>query len=336
MTTTIDTTAPTHHARWRTILAWFVLVTALVLTPITMTAVWVRNMLLDTNHYVETMAPLARDPRIQTAIATRITDEIFADQRVQKAISDKLPHNIDFLAGPAAQALRQATYNVSLKVTQSQQFATLWDKANRLAHGSVERALTGSGNVTLHVRNGQIVLDLTPIYAAVAKELSNTSIGITNRIPFKQLNKTFVLANVSSLQQAQTATRFLNSTANVLPWIVIAMLVAAVLLFKDRRKGVLRVGIGLLIATLLFAVGLALARAGYVTAASQPTAVSRAAQQAVFDITFRFLRLGNRTIMAIGLVLAIAAALAGRSRAALAVRGAFGSLSGKAAAAGDG
>jgi hypothetical protein len=335
MKTTIEASAPAHHARWRTVLAWVLLTTALVLTPITMTAVWVRNLLLNTDRYVETMAPLATDPAIQTAIATRVTNEVFADQRVQEAIAGKLPDSIDFLAVPAAQALRQTTYNVTLKVTQSKQFATLWNQANRLAHTSVEKALTGNGTVTLNVRNGQIVLDLTPIYAQVAKQLDKTSLGITSRIPFKQLNKTFVLADVSTLQQAQTATRLLDRTANVLPWLVIVMLAVAVFLFKDRRKGLLRVGIGLLIATLLFAVGLALARSGYVNAASQPTAVSRAAQQAVFDTTFRFLRNGNRTIMAVGLVLAVAAALAGASRAALAVRGAFGKVSSRAASEGS-
>lgn len=334
MTATTDVATATQHARWRTILAWVLLTTALVLTPITMTAVWVRNLLLDTNHYVETMAPLARDPRIQTAIATRVTNEIFADQRVQDALKSKLPNSIDFLAAPAAEALRQTTYNVTLKLTESKQFATLWDQANRAAHTSVDKALTGNGNVTLNVRNGQIVLDLTPVYAEVAKRLESTSLGITNRLPFSALNKTFVLANVSTLQGAQTATRMLDASADFLPWVVIAMLLAAVFLFKDRRKGALRVGVGLLIVTLLFAVGMALARAGYVNAASQPTAVSVAAQQAVFDITFRFLRLGNRTIMAVGLVIAVIAALAGASRAALAVRGAFSKVSDRAATEG--
>ena len=332
--TTASAVATAPHARWRTILAWVLLTTALVLTPVTMTAVWVRNLLLDTNHYVETMAPLAKDPRIQTAIATRVTNEIFADQRVQDAFKEKLPNSIDFLAAPAAAALRQTTYNVTLKLTQSKQFATLWDDANRLAHTSVDKALTGNGTVTLQVRKGQIVLDLTPIYAEVAKRLQKTSLGITNRLPLSAIDKTFVIADVSSLQGAQAATRALDASATFLPWVVTAMLLAAVFLFKNRRKGALRVGVGLLIVTLLFAVGLALARAGYVNAAAQPTAVSIAAQQAVFDITFRFLRAGNRTIMAVGLVIAVIAALAGASRAALAVRGAFSKVSAKAATEG--
>ena len=331
---TVTTTAPKHHARWRTPIAWILLVAAVVLTPITLSAVWVRNELLDTNRYVETMAPLARDPRIQTAIATRVTNEIFADQRVQDALKSKLPDSIDFLAAPASQALRQTTYNVTLRLTESKQFASLWDKANRAAHASVDRALTGSGNITLKTKNGQIVLDLTPVYAEVSKRLEKTSLGITNRLPFSALNKTFVIADVSTLQGAQTLTRWFDRIADVLPWLVLAMFVGAVLLFHDRRKGVLRVGIGLLIATLLFAVALALGRAGYVNALAQPTAVSKAAQQAVFDITFRFLRAGNRTIMAVGLVLAVGAALAGSSRAALAVRGAFSRASGRAADAG--
>ena len=171
----------------------------------------------------------SRDPRIQTAIATRVTNEIFADQRVQDALKSKLPDSIDFLAAPASQALRQTTYNVTLRLTESKQFASLWDKANRAAHASVDRALTGSGNITLKTKNGQIVLDLTPVYAEVSKRLEKTSLGITNRLPFSALNKTFVIADVSTLQGAQTLTRWFDRIADVLPWIVLAM-------FVDRKS----------------------------------------------------------------------------------------------------
>jgi hypothetical protein len=336
MTTTAApaTTTTTGRARWRTILAWVLLVSGLVLTPVTVSAVWVRNELLNTDHYVETMAPLARDERIQVALATRITNEIFADQRVQDAIAGQLPDSISFLAAPASEALRQTTYNVALKLTQSPQFAKLWDEANRLAHASVERALTGSGNLRIETKNGQIVLDLAPLYAEVADRLDRTSLGITNRLPFSALNQTFVLADVSTLQGAQTATRLLDTTATVLPWLVLTLLVGSILVAKDRRRGALRVGVGLLLVTLLFAALIALGRSVYVNAVAQPGPVSLDANRAVFDITFRFLRLTNRMVMAIGLVVAIAAAVAGSSRAALAVRGAFGRFSNRAAAEG--
>jgi len=339
MTTTTASTESTpttpKRARWRTVLAWVLLVVGLVLTPVTVSAIWVRNALLDTDHYVETMAPLARNESIQVALATRITNEIFADQRVQDAIAEQLPDPISFLAAPASEALRQTTYNITLKVTQSPQFAKLWDQANRLAHASVERVLTGSGNIKIETKNGQIVLDLTPIYAKVAESLDQTSLGITNRLPFSALNKTFVIADISTIQGAQTATRILDATADVLPWLVVALLVGSIVAAKDRRRGALRVGIGLLLVTLGFAALLALGRAAYVDAVAQPGQISIDANRAVYDISLRFLRLGNRTVMAIGLVVAIAAALAGASRAALAVRGAFTRVSDRAAAEGE-
>ncbi|MEY4007206.1 MAG: hypothetical protein RLZZ467_222, partial [Gemmatimonadota bacterium] len=342
MTTTTASTASTEstpttpkRARWRTVLAWVLLVVGLVLTPVTVSAIWVRNALLDTDHYVETMAPLARNESIQVALATRITNEIFADQRVQDAIAEQLPDPISFLAAPASEALRQTTYNITLKVTQSPQFAKLWDQANRLAHASVERVLTGSGNIKIETKNGQIVLDLTPIYAKVTESLDQTSLGITNRLPFSALNKTYVIADISTIQGAQTATRILDATADVLPWLVVALLVGSIVAAKDRRRGALRVGVGLLLVTLAFTALLALGRAAYVDAVAQPGQISIDANRAVYDISLRFLRLSNRTVMAIGLVVAIAAALAGASRAALAVRGAFTRASDRAAAEGE-
>ena len=41
-------------------------------------AVWTKNLVTDTDRYVATVAPLASDPAIQSAVADKITAEIFA------------------------------------------------------------------------------------------------------------------------------------------------------------------------------------------------------------------------------------------------------------------
>ena len=54
--------------RWRTILTVVLIGVGSVLAPLAGVAVWARDHVTNTDRYVRTVAPLARDPAIQRAI----------------------------------------------------------------------------------------------------------------------------------------------------------------------------------------------------------------------------------------------------------------------------
>ena len=92
--------------RWRRIVGAVLLVVGCVLVPVSLSAVWVRNTLLDTDNYVSTVGPLADDPAVQQAIANRVTDALFANVDVEKKVADALPPRAGFLATPVANGIR--------------------------------------------------------------------------------------------------------------------------------------------------------------------------------------------------------------------------------------
>src|SRR4029453_8264191 len=67
-----------RRQRWRSVVATLLIVIACVLAPLAGVAVWSKNLITNTDRYVTTVAPLARDPAIQSAVADKITAEIFA------------------------------------------------------------------------------------------------------------------------------------------------------------------------------------------------------------------------------------------------------------------
>src|SRR5215213_1235624 len=77
--------------RWRRIVGTILLIVGCVLVPVSLTAVWVRNTLLDTDNYVSTVGPLASDPHVQQGIANRVTDALFANVDVEEKVADALP-----------------------------------------------------------------------------------------------------------------------------------------------------------------------------------------------------------------------------------------------------
>ena len=66
-----------RRQRWRSVVATLLIVIGCILAPISVVAVWTKNLVTDTDRYVATVAPLASDPAIQSAIADKITAEVF-------------------------------------------------------------------------------------------------------------------------------------------------------------------------------------------------------------------------------------------------------------------
>jgi hypothetical protein len=310
---------PARHrvARWRRILSMVLIVLSCVLLPIATLAVWLRSELLDTDSYVETVAPLARNEDIVNALSVRVTNTLFDNVDVESLVEDALPERVQFIAGPVTTELRSFAQEAALRFFQSDEFQTLWDEVNRRAHTQVDKALTGGGEV-ISTEDGHVVLDLSPIIVRVRSELGSRGIGIFDDIPIGALSVRFELFDAENLESAQAGVRLLDDLRWILPILVIVFAALGVFVAGDRRKALLRWGIGVVIATLVLGFALSIGRDLYLDAL--PASTSRPAAGAAFDIVFRFLRNSNRVLFVVGLIVAIGAYLAGSSRFATAVR----------------
>src|SRR5580692_11480958 len=77
--------------RTRSITAWVLVVLVAILFPLSVMTVWVVNTVTNTDHYVETMAPIATNPTVISHTSTRLTEELFSTVNVQKRITSLLP-----------------------------------------------------------------------------------------------------------------------------------------------------------------------------------------------------------------------------------------------------
>jgi hypothetical protein len=310
-----------HRARWKRITATVLVVVSCVLAPLTVTAIWVRNQVLNTDRYVETVAPLASNPAIIEAAAANITNTLFRHVDVEKEARAALPKRAKFLAGPLSVGIRGFTEQAATRILESDVFENLWEEANRLAHNQVESALTGGGKI-LSTKNGRVTLDLSAVVGEVRKLLQDRGITIFNSIPIDDLALKFELFDAAQLGDAQQGVKLLNALAWTLPFIVAGLLGLAVWLSAHRRRTVIWWGIGTAIAMSVLGVGIVLGRSAYlhtVVSASLP----HDAAAATFDTMVRFLRQGLRFVLALGLVVSLAAWVTGPSRFAVRLRTTF-------------
>jgi hypothetical protein len=320
---------PGSRQRWRTILAVVLIVVGCVLAPLAGVAVWARNQVTNTDRYVRTVAPLASDPAIQTAIADQITAQIFTYLDVQgltnqtvdalaaRGLRPQLADRLRGFAGPLASGIQGFVRTEVGKIVQSQAFADAWVQANRVAHQALVKALTGQGDGAVTVEGDTVTLNLAPFIETVKQQLVAGGFGLAARIP--EVNASFVLFDVKNLTQARSAFNLLNTLGVWLPIIAIVLLAVGVFVAKDHRRAVVGAAVGVAVAMVGLGLSLAVFRTIYLDAV--PAAVlPHDAAAVLYDTIVAYLRLGLRTILVLALVVAGGAFLTGQSTTALRTR----------------
>ena len=313
---------------------WIALVLAALLAILSVVAIWTRNQVLDTDRYVETVAPLAREPSIQDLLVDRLTGAIAPPERTADFARDLLPPRAQPLATPIASAVEGFVRDKLGEFIRSPRFAERWDQLSRTTHGAAVELLTGAGDQgRLQIAGDRLVVRLGPLLGPAREAIERAGLRPPEAPP--AVEPEIVLGDASGVQSARGIVELLQKIAWVLPVLGLLCLVAAVFTAPDRRRGMLRAGMALVAGMALLAVILGVGRSLYLDAATGADLPEDAAG-AAFDTLLRFLRDGVRLVFAVGLVIVVGAVLTGPSRPATALRGGLRSAGGRAGRADGG
>ena len=318
-----------RRQRWRSVVATLLIVIGCILAPISVVAVWTKNLVTDTDRYVATVAPLASDPAIQSAIADRITTEIFTkldvtgitnqavDALAERGLPPLVATQLHALSEPLSNGVESFVRTEVGKVVASEAFANAWTTANRTAHQALVAALTGETREGITIENDTVSINLGPIIQEVKQRLIDRGFGLASRIP--NVNPSFVLVQSDYIAKARGAFNLLNAIGNWLPVVALFFLAIGIYVAKGHRRALVGVGLGLAGGMLVLGLGLALFRTIYLDAL--PLGVlTRDAAAVFYDTLVRFLRLGLRSVLVFGLIIALAGFLTGRSITAVRAR----------------
>lgn len=316
-----------HAGRWIGSIVLMVLASLIGLAGVT--AIWLRAEVLNTERYVETVAPLASDPAVQQAVSARISDEIvtqldvqgLATQLVQalqqRGVPPRLGDRLNDLVPPLVSGIESFLNDKINEVVASPRFAEFWANANRTAHQQVDAILTGKDSNLISTHNTSIVIDLGQVLEMVKQRLVEAGFSAAQRIP--QTSIPYTIAQVDDLPKIQRATKLLSAAGWVLPILALLLGIAAVATAPNRRRG-------LLITVTVFGVTLLLGLGGIALAREQvlsnlpATIRSPQAAAALWDTLIRFLISGIKTVIVLCAIVILLTLLAGPSRLAHAIR----------------
>jgi hypothetical protein len=232
-------------------------------------------------------------------------------------VKDTLPPSAAGLAAPLASQLQSFTYNAAKRVVSSDRFQSRWVSINRNAHSAIVAVLTGEQKGRISTAGGKVTLDLSSVTSQLQSRLQSS--GVTAFQNVNLGNGQIVLVDSPTLQTAQGATKVLKGLAYLFPVLALGCLAGAVALSRDRRKGLLRAAVWLAGAMVALLALIAVLRQIYLSEVVSPRLPSDAAND-IYSALLAFVRLGAIVVFAVGVVVALGAALAGPSRPAVATR----------------
>jgi hypothetical protein len=305
---------PARHRR----LVALLLVLATLVTPLAISAFWLRNEVLDTQRYVQTVTPLSSNRAIDAAVATEITNALFAHVNVTAEAQKVLPKKAQFLTLPLATGLRAYTQDGVVKFLQTPQFRLIWQTANRQAHEALVAALEGKTSAFIEP-DGTVDIKLANAAVAARAALAEAGLHVFDQVKPQLLQKRLVIAKPHSLKEIRRGVSMLRALAIVLPLLAVALVGFALLLSGDRRRTLVRTGISLIVAGVLGILLIVVLRSYYLDQVVGP-GVPRAAATAFYDTLLASLRFDMKLACLAGLAVTGGAWVAGPSPRAVWLR----------------
>lgn len=304
-----------------------------LLAPVAVIGTWARAELVDTDRFVQTFAPLAQKPEVQSFVAKEVTSGIeqsididamvgglfqgIAQLDLPPAAADTLP----LLEGAAANGVRSIIGSGVEAVTESPQFASVWETALRETHSRAVAVIQGDPNSMLQLSDdGTLSLSLSTVISEVKTALTDQGIGFAGAIPV--IDRSVPLLASDSLVQLRVLYQLAVTVGFWLPWVVLAVLIAGVLLARNRTRALSWAGISVAASLALLAAGVGIGRLVFLAAVT-PSIMPAATAEVVFAQLTELIASTLIALIFLFALIAVGAWLAGSSRLAVSSRGAL-------------
>jgi hypothetical protein len=240
-----------------------------LLVLLSTTEVWAHRTLLNTPTFVGTVSPVFQDPAVTSAVAARVTDQLFTELDVQARLKAALPPKASIAAVPVTNATKSFVTGQLATVLASRQFQAIWTAALTSMHQLLVAVLRGQHTAAVSTSGGYIVLNTVPLINQALGKVSGLASGLTGKPvtlptitsadpPQQAVNKLskalgvtlpsnfgqITLVKSSDLAEVQRGVKAFDRLTLVLPLVTILLIALSLWLSVNRRRTVLQLAVG--------------------------------------------------------------------------------------------
>lgn len=287
-----------RRSRGWSVLSAFLIIIGLVLAPAAVITSWVNTQLTNTDAFVNTFAPLAKDPAVQRYITDQVvlavndavdipklTADVF-DGIKQLGLPPAAASALGLLQAPATQGIESLLQTTVSKLVASDTFANIWTQALRVSHDQLMATMQNQPNTAVTISgNGELGLQLGPIIDQAKSYLVAQGFTFASSIP--TIQKTIVIATSDSLVNVQSLYKVTTAIGTWLIWVALAFLAGGIVLARRRVVALVATSTALAILMAALASGLAVGQFVFISLISPkylPADAASAIYQQVVDL----------------------------------------------------
>jgi Short C-terminal domain len=307
--------APMDH-RGRRIWVRVILGIATVLAIFAIFAIWANRQLLNPDNWSNTGTQLLQKPAIRSALSAYLVNQLYANVDVEAQLKSGLPKELAPLAGPVSGALHSVAEQAADRALATPQIQAVWRNANRAADQALVAIVEGKGR-RVNIEGGTVSLNLRQIVSDLTTRLGLPA-DLAEKLPPSVANVKIVTSKQLGL--VRTGAKALHALAVWLTIIALALYALAVFLARGRRRRTLmNVGFGFVLAGLIVILGRKIGEGQLVHAITKDASIEPAAKDAYSVATSLLVQVASSSII-IGIPLILAAWFAGPARWAVPAR----------------
>lgn len=280
-------------------MALVVLLVGALMVPVATVGWWVRDTVVPTQAYVATVAPLAQDDAVITAVEQRLTQQTIAS--ITRVSGAQLP------AALRERVTKLVRFAVD-KIVEDPAFVTAWRASNVVAHDEVVAVLSGDTSSVRLGADSTVYVRLAPLGTEIRRQLAAAGVPFARSLP--TFGADLPIGHTDDLVRARTGYDLLERYGRGLPVAALVLIALGLLVSRRRLQSLGWTAFVALGALGLLAAGMLVGRIYYL--ASLPSGISDAAGTAVFDTVTSDLREDIITVAIGALVLLVLSAVLGR------------------------
>ncbi len=245
--------ASTKKWRGRSILSLVLFIVATILTPAAAVGHWAHTTVTDTQVYVDTVGPLAKNAEIQEAVGKIATDAVVKQIDTKKVVGGFLTQLLPdddlaaTLTGPLSAGVNQVISSGVRVIMSTDAFQTAWDATNKAAQRSLIATLEGDPKGVVQIKGADVVLDISSLLEEIQKSLVKQGIDAAAKVKIPESDSSIVLMSAPAFEQLRTIWAFSNPVLSFILLIVAILFTVSVLLATRRARTTVVLGITLFV-----------------------------------------------------------------------------------------